>query len=855
MEKKFIKTLVTVILFVFFIFSPHVLAKDSMVNYAIDPHVCTKGSCPPGLQSVYTSLGETCVSTFDEFKQNPTGAHFWVDDPDVTSQGKSNERARQFISWVLNKNAIDDHPTIKTIWNTTRNVAYFMIVLVAALLGIGFIVGQRANFNLKVKVWPTIGKIAGSLLYITFSAAIVLLFIQLSELLMKFFIEDLGGKNLFNIYFASQSSQETNYVQFVGCRDLNFSVQEAAKTELLMMKITNVTYYAMGIMLILRKIILWFLLFVSPFLAVLFSFSFIRNIGWIWIGVFFQWIFYGPLFALFLGGLSRIWREGLPFVFDFTRAGTQEGYIYPTAINILYGGPSQTDLFSKPLSILNNGNYVDTFVEYVITIIMLWAVIFFPWLLLRYFRSYCCDGIEAMKNILLSMYDQSRNNPPPPPSGPTPNPMRTGTTINTAREMQIPVQTKLETLEEIKKTKTEEISKSLNLTATKLTDIAKFETNRQTQENVRKTLDYIANPTKAQTPAERQKFMNIRTELFNRAIKSDTIAKQILSATTPGAEQIQNKQQMFTAPPQMAPVAQAVSYSVKIPKEKVSSVTNTVATTLSANNTIVNSISQNTQVPAAQVQTIITTFKQQSETPPAKIVQNIAQTAGVSKEQVVKVIQQVAATVKTNKDVVKDIAQKENVRVEDIEKVIETQIPLIAQPEQHIEQAIAIPPTVSIEDYEEVKKMWIQQYDKGEVPITENISSREQWIEQDNVFITNTLNKLLSQDEQMKQQGLDEVGFILPIFMLNNLKGDELLVYLKAKLEAAKFVSSQMEREKELTERLKAKAEEVLVDVPQTKKEENAKTMTMEGELDIPEETNKQQDPQSPESTEEKPTK
>jgi len=36
-------------------------------------------------------------------------------------------------------------------------------------------------------------------------------------------------------------------------------------------------------------------------------------------------------------------------------------------------------------------------------------------------------------------------------------------------------------------------------------------------------------------------------------------------------------------------------------------------------------------------------------------------------------------------------------------------------PGQNIEQTISIPPTVSIQDYEEVKKMWVKQYEKGEV--------------------------------------------------------------------------------------------------------------------------------------------
>lgn len=824
-------------------FANYSYAKDT-IKVELDPVACNGGGCPTGLEEIYQSKGETCVTTFDEFKQDPSGSHFWVQDPEVKAQGQGNERARQFISWVLNKNALDNHPVLKTVWNTTRNLAYFFVILMAAILGIGFIVGQRANFDLKIKLWPAIGKIAAALLFITFSASIVLFFIQMSELMMKFFMENLGGKDLFNIYFASAASQEANYIQTPGCRDLNFGVQEAARSEMFMMQVTNITYYVMGIIVILRKIILWFLLFVSPFLAILFPFVFIRNIGWIWIGVFFQWLFYGPLFALFLGALSRIWKEGIPFIFDFSRAGKPEGYIFPTGIDILYGGPAQK------LGALNNGNYIDTFVEYVITVIMLWTVILLPWLLLRIFRNYCCDGIYAMKNILLSLYDQMRN-PPQTPMSPSnyPNPVSSaiGATMRMAQEMQIPLKAKLETVEEIKRTKTEEIVKSMNLSATKLTDIARLETNHQVRETVKQNFEYLANPTKAQTPTERQKYMNIRTELFSRAIKDDRIAKQILSATSSSTvEQLQSREKILQTAPKAEAVTQVISYKLKIPVEKISAITASLADTVSSLETAVNSISQNTQVPGAQVKTILSSYKAQTQQPPAEVVQTIAKETGITKEQVASVIKQVANIMQTNKEIVKDVAQKQEVSEQTVQTIIQEQMPVVAEPQSHIEKTIAIPPTVSIEDYEEVKKMWVQQYEKGEVPVTENMTSRADWIDQDIVFITNTLNKILSADQKMKQQGFDDVGFILPIFMINNLKGEELLVYLKAKLEAAKQVQDQMDKEKEITEKLKAKTEEVLVDVNQKKSEENEKTMTMAEELPIDENKEEKKEEENP---------
>jgi hypothetical protein len=258
---------------------------------------------------------------------------------------------------------------------------------------------------------------------------------------------------------------------------------------------------------------------------------------------------------------------------------------------LTYGGPAQRGL--HPIGALNSGNYIDTFAEYVITLIMLWAVIFFPWWLLRIFRDYCCDGIYAMKNILLSMYDQMRGGPGPSPTSPNTPRMTGGLSVKMPKEVNIPVNVKLETIQEIKKTRTEDITRSLNLSATKLTDIARFETDKTTHQTVTKNLNYLSNPTQAETPTERQKYMNIRSELFNRAVKDDHVARQVLSATsTSSVEKIQRRQELMKTTPQMIPITNVISVKVQLPEEKVSSASGAMVNSITNNNTVVNSISQ-----------------------------------------------------------------------------------------------------------------------------------------------------------------------------------------------------------------------------------------------------------------------
>ncbi|VVA43259.1 conserved membrane hypothetical protein [Candidatus Roizmanbacteria bacterium] len=708
--RKFLSLFVIVFFtLLFFPINPVSAQTLPQTPFQIAPQLC---GCPSELNNIYKekATGETCINTrdstaaFTEFNQNPRTKHLWIEDSEVTAQGKSNDRARQFIYWVVTHSAIDNHPVLIKVWSTARNMSYFFVILTAALLGLGIIVGQRTNFETGIKLWPAITKILMSILYISFSATIIFTVIQLSEIIMKFFIENLGGKDLFNIYFSG-ISQETNYVDFFGCRDLNIRVQEAVKTEMFLLKLTNISYYLMGGMLLLRKIILWFLLFVSPFLAVLLSFSFVKNVGMIWIGVFFQWVFYGPLLALFLGGMASIWKYGIPFVFDFSRVDTAAGYIYPTAINILYGGPAQK------LSVTNNGNYVDTFVEYVITLIMLWAVVVFPWWLLRIYRDYCCEGINAMKNMMLSNLNPGHPGSPSPSPTPVPISSNVGVEMKMSRDIGATVKTRIETVEEIKRAKTEDISRSLNIKASNITDIAHFETNKTLNEATNKNINFLKNPIQASTSAERQRYMNIRSELSSRALKADPIASRLIK-----------------------------SFIV------------------------------------------------------AKI----------------------------------NIAEKENI----IKTLPKTTEALTSNTRKNIEEIIAVSPTVTLDEYEQVKKMWTNTYEKGEIPKTENLLSRSEWVEYDIVLITNTLNKLLSDDKALKAQALDEIGFILPIFLINNLSGDQLVTYLKAKIEAARTVKTLINREKEVTERLKAGAEEKL-DVMKPKKKEAEKTMEMKEELKL----------------------
>ncbi len=64
----------------------------------------------------------------------------------------------------------------------------------------------------------------------------------------------------------------------------------------------------------------------------------------------------------------------------------------------------------------------------------------------------------------------------------------------------------------------------------------------------------------------------------------------------------------------------------------------------------------------------------------------------------------------------------------------------------------AKPPMVTVEDYEEVKKMWTKHYQGGEVPVSENVKTRMDWLTKDIKKLTNALNLLTSVKEEINKR-------------------------------------------------------------------------------------------------------
>lgn len=488
-------------------------------------------------------IGATPVPT------NPPGV--WVKDQEVTFVGKTATRANGFLQWTLeNYNWVSitaDATTdpIQEFWIMVRNIVFVLLLLFILAAAFVMIVTRGQNLTI-MKFVPRFVMV---LILIFLSYALVRFLYQATDVMQGFFlrVDDpvtgqgrfIGPQDLLYIAF--------DYQTFTGFRQVGFEYDESAFISLLLVKLTAITYYVMTGLLLIRKIILWFFIILSPIFPLLLIFNPMRNTAKIWVGEFFRWLLYAPLFALFLHGLVMMWRDRIPLNFDFTSQGGVPGtdVVYPTAINILLGGPGQQ------IGINNSVNLSDTFALYVIALLMLWVVILLPFLLLQIFLDYVgnmsiAENPVYKKISTQSWFTKSFGTPPPAPGQPpqqsSPFGMARQLPFFNKRGMQSTATQSNATLNRTNIANTTSMQDSketlrlANLSVPKMRDIARFETSmmkkdtasRQEISRFHETLERIAAPQGS--PQEREKYTNIKAQLVTQASGGDHLATSILSA-------------------------------------------------------------------------------------------------------------------------------------------------------------------------------------------------------------------------------------------------------------------------------------------------------------------------------------
>jgi hypothetical protein len=681
----------------------------------------------------------------------------WVFDEDVTFAGKLAKRSSHLLNWVIeNHQWANVTPTgpnpFDSIWVPIRNIVYGVMglfILVAAFL----LITTRGK---SLTIRKFIPRFILVLVLVTLSLALAQFVFQIGDIIQGFFLKKPGTDQFISDNDLLAVSFE--YKDFQGFRKFGPEYKESVFMSTLMVKLTAMTYYAMFIILIIRKIILWFFLIVSPIFPLLLMFYPLRNTAKIWLGEFFRWLLYGPLFAVFLAGLVALWTQGVGIPLDLqnvpcenppTDANAPE-FQYPTSISILLGGPCQQ------VTLFNSLNTTDSFIQYVVALLMLWMVIIVPFILLKifldYFKDFNFSDSNLMKYIvnssspLLTRYGLMSGSGRAPPGGGFPPP-----TGSTGRAMAIPIEGAAAA---VSSPAINEIQKHMQQTAERTHELA--QAYKQAATDSSSTVSQIA----------------------SQAALSGVEAGSAAAATAVAAQQA------------IAEILNLTSLSIPTMRDVASYEASLIS----------SSSSSSSGVSTAQTQ---------------------------EAHQITEALKRIGG--KSNLT-----TPGENTRFTQIREKLSTEASkgnavassiLSASvgggaglPAQNAVQA------VNLDDYEEVKRLWVANFKKLDVPPDENGQSRnrKEWLESEIKQIPEVIELLLSGDPKQVEKGKNMVAKILPFLLLGGFTKEEIIAYLKAKLEAAKQVLG------EVVSGEKDKEEQVEVD---RKTEDKLKTMEIADEI------------------------
>lgn len=316
----------------------------------------------------------------------------WVPDKAVTIAGKLAARSRDFLNWTFEKYqwaCINDNCNgsntggnpFGNIYKVVRNIIYAVLSL--SILFASFI--MIVTRGQEIKATKFIGRFILTVLLVTLIYSLVVFIYQIVDIVVGFFLKydnrAISSADLLNVGWG--------YETFKGYKKVGLEFAESAFVSLWLTRITAFTYFVISLILIIRKIVLWFFLIVSPLFPLLLLFKSLKGIYKIWLGEFLRWLFYAPLFAVLLAGVVSIWKLYIPVKLDLNCGVVEDPhYTYPTSTTITLAGPCQNATEK------NNLSSRDTFIQYIIALLMLWMVILVPFLLLRMLIEYVSKSFE-----------------------------------------------------------------------------------------------------------------------------------------------------------------------------------------------------------------------------------------------------------------------------------------------------------------------------------------------------------------------------------------------------------------------------------------------------------------------------
>ncbi|MBA3723542.1 MAG: hypothetical protein H0W89_01460 [Candidatus Levybacteria bacterium] len=805
----------------------------------------------------------------------------WVIDPEVTFIGKNAARSGLFLDWTLQnyhwscvkqvgtrgtaQGGVNGQTQAIYCDNTNNPIAaYWSLIVLYIVVPLLFIVILATSIVIiitrgkSLTIMRFIPRFVAVVLLIVFSYALLQFFYQFTDLIQGFFL-----RTDINKPCPPDCIQQTNllyvgwkYQDFIGLRLLGDEYAESAFISLLLTKLTALTYFVMVFLLLVRKIILWFFIIVSPIFPILLLYYPVRNTAKIWIGEFFRWLLYAPLFAIFLNGLVYLWKSNIPLVFTNAGRDKVDQVIFPTAVNILLGGPKE---FVTPL---NSLNLIETFALYVVSLIMLWIVILLPWILLQIFLDYASNFAPGDTAVMKTLVNMANSNKNPPAGGGGTMPPSTGAAISLpfSKKFSIPKDLQPQPTGEAKELNVQSMTASFaqpiampqmnnasvnaqvlsvaNMKVPSMRDIAKYDaaltsrdaSKQQETSRITQTLERIANPVSVTNTVERDQYVEIHEKISANSDKGNLVASSILNAASVTAKrnaQVSN-QQMRESLKQMANPSLASSTN----REKMSKLNNLLVkesqgakgTQKSELSKAVLSVTDKTS--DKEIEKIKSQLSQSSNTHVGKSVSSAVTQSAQASTQIKGVITQMA-----NPKSVTHTADKQSVT-----KLKATLEKASAQGNQLASSILKVNDKTPIEEIEALQQRIQMAKEKGEPVATEvaalaqqttalpslnrvqNVSkedyqavrdmwkqnyqnlevpqgmagTRADWIKDDVEGIDETIGLLTSPDQDKVKEGMEQVSNILPFLMVGGFSQDEIVQYLQAKQDAAKEVSKTL---------------------------------------------------------------
>lgn len=514
----------------------------------------------------------------------PNSSSLWVIDPEVTFIGKNAARAGLFLDWTLkNYNWVCVNRVTDRQCDDTNNpiARYWSLIVLYIVVPLLFVVILATSIVIiitrgkSLTIMKFIPRFIAVVLLIVFSYSLLQFLYQFTDLIQGFFLRS----NINNPCPPDCISQKDllyvgwDYRTFIGLRLLGDQYAESAFISLLLTKLTALTYFVMVFLLLVRKIILWFFIIVSPIFPILLLYYPVRNTAKIWIGEFFRWLLYAPLFAIFLNGLVFLWKNSIPLVFVNANRDNPSQIVFPTAVNILLGGPRE---FVTPT---NSVNLIETFALYVVSLIMLWIVILLPWILLQIFLDYASNFAPGDTAVMKTLVNMATTNKTPPPGGGGGGHSPGGAAISLpfAKKFSIPKDLQPGPTGAAKEIKADninaafaqtaniptanvnsasvnaEVLNAANVRVPSLRDIAKFDaaltsrdqSKQQETTRISQVLEKIANPANISNQNDRERYVEIHDKISQNNDKGNLVANSILNAASVTARrnaQISNQQ-------------------------------------------------------------------------------------------------------------------------------------------------------------------------------------------------------------------------------------------------------------------------------------------------------------------------